>query len=239
MWSRRTVIVLLVTHSLALSGNIHAALLDRGGGLIYDQDRNITWLADAKYAATELTDARRDTIIAAVPVVAGHTLTASDFVKSGSSYTGAMSWWGATAWANQLVYGGFADWRLPAALNQDGSGPCTGNNCSGSELGHLFYSELGGIAGNSLLSGTDPDLPKFSNITDDVWWFGTEDSLFSFNAWTFRMFDGSQLSGNKGAGPIYAWAVRSGDVAAISEPPSYALAMAALVLLGWSRRRPD
>jgi hypothetical protein len=33
-----------------------------------------------------------------------------------------MTWWGAMAWANQLVYQGYDDWRLPTALNRDGSG---------------------------------------------------------------------------------------------------------------------
>ena len=36
----------------ALPGIANAALVDRGGGLIYDTDLNITWLADANYAYT-------------------------------------------------------------------------------------------------------------------------------------------------------------------------------------------
>jgi hypothetical protein len=35
-----------------------AALIDRGGGLIYDTDLNITWLQDARYAAADLFIAR-------------------------------------------------------------------------------------------------------------------------------------------------------------------------------------
>ena len=31
---------------VALSGAAQAALVDRGGGMIYDTTRNITWLAD-------------------------------------------------------------------------------------------------------------------------------------------------------------------------------------------------
>ena len=37
-----------------------AALIDRGGGMIYDDVQNITWLQNWNYAATELTDARID-----------------------------------------------------------------------------------------------------------------------------------------------------------------------------------
>jgi hypothetical protein len=35
---------------VAMSGTAQAALVDRGGGMIYDTTRNITWLADMNYA---------------------------------------------------------------------------------------------------------------------------------------------------------------------------------------------
>jgi hypothetical protein len=37
---------------VALSGAAQAALIDRGGGAIYDSTRNITWLANMNYAFT-------------------------------------------------------------------------------------------------------------------------------------------------------------------------------------------
>jgi hypothetical protein len=40
-----------------LSGAAQAALVDRGGGLIYDTDLNVTWLQDANYAQTSGYDA--------------------------------------------------------------------------------------------------------------------------------------------------------------------------------------
>jgi|GEM_PF-2423635 hypothetical protein len=51
----------------------------------------------------------------------------------------------AVTWADGLTIGGFTDWRLPTALNQDGSGPDSGRE-DGSEMSHLFYNELGGTA---------------------------------------------------------------------------------------------
>lgn len=45
---------------LCVSGVAQAALYDRGGGLIYDSVLDVTWLQDANYAATELSDARVD-----------------------------------------------------------------------------------------------------------------------------------------------------------------------------------
>ena len=48
----------------------NAALVNRGNGLVYDDVLNVTWLQNANYAATELSDARRDAIISGVGNVA-------------------------------------------------------------------------------------------------------------------------------------------------------------------------
>lgn len=77
-------IAILLTFGIV--GNANAALWDRSGGLIYDDDLNITWLADANYAQT-----------------------------SGYDSDGLMSWNDANTWAANLSLGGAVDWRLPAA----------------------------------------------------------------------------------------------------------------------------
>ena len=95
----------------------HATLFDRGGGLIYDDHLNITWLQDANYAKTSNYDA-----------------------------DGQMSWAGATAWAANLSYLDsvrnvtYDDWRLPTTV--DGpyvfgyNGTTTaGYNITSSEMG--------------------------------------------------------------------------------------------------------
>ncbi|MEQ1638591.1 MAG: hypothetical protein ABL903_18150, partial [Methylococcales bacterium] len=76
----------------ALSGVAEASLIDRGNGMIYDQDLNITWLADANYAQT-----------------------------SGYDADGLMDWQTATTWAADLTYGGYSDWRLPTTPYPDSS----------------------------------------------------------------------------------------------------------------------
>ena len=48
----KKVILALATAGLLSSGAVQAALNDRGGGLIFDDVLNITWLADANYAQT-------------------------------------------------------------------------------------------------------------------------------------------------------------------------------------------
>ena len=73
------------------SFNSYAALIDRGNGLIYDDDLDITWLQDANYAKTS-----------------GYTDTISTFFADGR-----MSWAQAQTWVNQLEFAGFTNWRLP------------------------------------------------------------------------------------------------------------------------------
>ena len=91
-----TALVLLT--GMGLASTAEAALFTRLGGLaVYDQDRNITWLANANYAQT-----------------------------SGYDADGRMTWQTAKTWAEGLNIGGFTGWRLPTALNADGRGPCLG-----------------------------------------------------------------------------------------------------------------
>jgi len=179
--------------------NAEAALIDRGNGLIYDPDLDITWLADANYAQT-----------------------------SGYDDDGKMSWSAALAWAQQLDYGGFTNWRLPITLDPDSScvelesihGPYD-YYCSGSEMGHLFYTELGAIPvlpTNSAVYG--PDLALFSNVQRYNYWSSTEtavDAVFpgctTNCAWDFDLKNGVQTGYPKTL-LFYALAVHPGDIGA-------------------------
>ncbi len=85
----------VVAGALALAmGNALAALFDRGGGLIYDDVGNLTWLKDANYVLT-----------------------------SGADQTGKMTWQGAMNWTANLTFYdsvrdvNYSDWRLPTAGN--------------------------------------------------------------------------------------------------------------------------
>ncbi len=198
----------------------HADLIDRGGGLIYDTDFDITWLSDACYART-----------------------------SGYDADGLMTWSQATAWADQLTYGGYDDWRLPTALNQDGSGPdgwhSDAFNKNGSEMGHLFYDELGGTANESIHTSTDPDMALFTNIQG---YLSPDKSAGSLPYWTstylpswgrywyFAFSNGSQWAYWPN-GEIYAWAVRDGDVAATPVPGAVLLGMIGLSVVGAKLRK--
>ncbi len=192
----------LALTALTLSGAAQAALFDRGAGLVYDDDRNITWLFDMNYART-----------------------------SGFDADGLMTWGEADAWASGLVFGGYSDWRLPtASIKPDGSGPCIGTsfvNCANGELAHLFFDELGVTPGTSTLTADPAKLALFANVLPTAgYWTGYPINLPVFfstqvqgdlpSRGPIRFFQG-----------LPAVVVRDGDVSPVPEP-----ATAATMLLG-------
>lgn len=103
---------------------------------------------------------------------------------------------------------------------------------TGSEMGHLFYADLGGTAGYSLLTSTDPDVAMFINIpstsadpsdNSDNFWSATEYAPEAATAaWHFYTVNGQQRASGKDK-EFFAWAVRPGDVAAVPEPATLLL----------------
>jgi len=172
--------------AMLVGTNASAVLTDRGAGLIYDSDLDITWLADFKYAQT-----------------------------SGFDADGRMTWHTAMSWAANLEYSDpvrgttWTDWRLPTALDPDGSGPCFGTSCPDSELGHLLFVE--GVAPNS------PG--PFTNFANGSYWSSTRRAPLPGVAWLFN-FTADGLGKQDFTGPLedllvaFAVAVRDGDVAA-------------------------
>jgi len=194
------------------SASANAALVSRLGGLaVYDTDLNITWIADAKLSASNT-----------FGTVGVHPTT------------GAMDWDTAKSWIanmNDANYLGFSDWRLPTTLDPDPSctsfangtnpsGDSTGYNCTGSEMGHLFYSEFGATAGTSVgSSGKTEELAKFVNISHSAYWSGTVFNSESNLVWSFNFGDGRQVNNFYGGYGAYAMVVRSGDVGGVSAVP--------------------
>lgn len=106
-------------------------------------------------------------------------------------------------------------------------------------MGHLFYNELGGAAGSSILTSVDPDLVLFSNIQSRNYWSGAEYAPLPALAWRINCNNGNQGTNDKSL-DLFAWAVHSGDVGAASvpEPGTVALMGLGLVgLLGLGRRQ--
>lgn len=141
-----------------------AALYDRGGGLIYDDVLDITWMQNANYT--------------------GNTMTWDDSI----------------IWVDNFVFQGYDDWRLPST---DIS--CSGYDCIGSEMGHLFY--------NDSVTSTMPGL--FTDVRPYMYWSDTVYDIDPSKAWRFNFSTGYQGTSSKTTTMRYAWAVRNGD----STPP--------------------
>jgi len=138
------------------------------------------------------------------------------WLKDANMSATTMTWDEANEWAENLEFAGYDDWRLPSSLNQDGSGPCYGENCTGSEMGHLYYDELLNPAG-----GPPTNTQPFENVqTEHVppgysrYWLGPD--LFTSGAMMFQFEYGGQGSNNKSQ-QSYVWAVR--NVVPMPTPP--------------------
>lgn len=124
--------------ALALSVPVHGALIETGGGLVYDDDLDVTWMQDLNYART-----------------------------TGVTADGKMTWNEALNWVSSLVFVDSAtglvydNWLLPADYSV-GPGPCTGVHCSPSDFTHLYDDE--GIGLHTPGVGIDPSrvLPFFN-----------------------------------------------------------------------------
>lgn len=201
-----------ITIGLAISSAANAALIDRGNGMIYDTVQDITWLADANYAKT-----------------------------SGYDSDGRMTWAEANTWANNLEFGGFDDWRLINADSNDTN--CSdviefgeyddqyfGTNCTGNELGHLYYVDFEVTANQHINTSTSDNYDLFENIQYFLaaYWASNVYEPDTNMAWNFYNVYGHQTYSDKDA-QLYAWAVRDGD---ISAPPSPVSSPGSLLLLG-------
>jgi hypothetical protein len=225
-----------------------AALIDRGSGLLYDDELDVTWLQDANLFISQYTadNSIVNTIITNVGTISGHALVASDFNTS----DGTMTWWGAQAWAANLSYGGYDDWRLPT-ITDTGTAGCNssfnGTDCgwnaatATSELAHMYFNNLGldalvsttgasqstgGIFGNGTGGyGDQNNVGLVENLQAYYYWSGSEYAPNPDGAWGFNTNVGYQNAYYK-VNQFYGWAVRSGDVGSsnsVPEPGTLAL----------------
>ncbi len=229
MYKTRFALALLA--SVVMSGAAQAALINNGGGLIYDSTLNVTWLQDANYANT-----------------------------SGYSSGGRMTWNTANTWASTLNYHGITGWRLPTVSPVNGSSFNYSESYNGttdvgyniispaSELSHLFYVDLGNKgfqdtsgsyqAGYGLThTGPFINLQYDPNFQMHTYWSGTQYAPnTNYYAWLFSMGFGNQYVFNKYLA-IYAMAVHPGDVSLVPEPGEWAMMLGGLGLMSFIAMR--
>jgi len=200
-----------------LAGVSNAILIDKGGGLIYDDVLDITWLQDVNYAKT-----------------------------SGYDSDGWMNWDTAITWVDSLIYEGYDDWRLPKTVDElvvwgyDGT-TTAGYNITTSEIGYMFYENLG----NSAYRATDGTYPSsgwglvnygpFENLGLLYW--SDEYSTDPTHAWHNSFINGGQGIDLKNADRHFAWGVRDGDSNPIPEPTTMLLLGTGLIGLAGTRRK--
>lgn len=126
-----------------LASNAHAALYDRGNGMIYDSSLNVTWLQDANYAKT-----------------------------SGYDVDGLMTLFDANAWVRNLNYSGYSGWRLPSVTTNEieqlyyelgNKGVFTSPGLDPSEYG--FHNK-------SFEDGHTHQAISFLNVSEANYWYG-------------------------------------------------------------------
>ena len=182
------------------------------GQAYYDDVADLTWLANANAAVGSVYDT---------------------YIPG----SGRMIWHTAKAWAAGLDVDGVTGWRLPTSLNADGSGPCSADNCTGSEMGNMFYNVLGGVAGSSITTTHNSNYDLFSNVLSAPYLSATEFAPDPSSAWNFLFSGGGQFANEKGF-PFYAWAVHSGDASVVPVPAAvWPFGSGLLGLIGIARRK--
>ncbi len=203
-------IALLIVFGISTSSE--ATLIDRGGGLIYDTDLDITLMQE---------------------INSSWLLNAPGSWSTGNGSGGVMSWPDAKIWEesgisyyssehNKLITG----WRMlsitdSVMLGGDGINICTGYNCILSEFGHIWYTDLGNTAGSLTNMGPFTLTGSIGAIWGSESWGDWPEDPFPY---PFAHFIWSGSGGYQGWGDCHiVWLAVDGDV--VPEP-------ATLILLG-------
>ncbi|MEO8627355.1 MAG: hypothetical protein ABI612_04545, partial [Betaproteobacteria bacterium] len=156
-----------------------------------------------------------------------------------------LNWADAHAWAANLAYAGYDDWRLPYASVSGGAGPLGMDvrcdlysevACLDNEMGYMYYYNLAGRllqdkTGNQTAVGRQHIIGIHR-----IYW--TDSPFVPFGSWFFSFESGGQNVGNANFSEWSAWAVRPGDSAYVPEPSTaLPIGIAMLALMCTNRGR--
>jgi hypothetical protein len=181
----------------------------------------------------------------------GNSVVWLDYTHGTANWTNQKAW--ATGLDGVLTYNtpgytvdfGANNWRLPSTVDGPYVFGYTGNTTAGynitsSEMGHLFYTELGNLgyystngttqAGCGLVKTGD-----FDNLVSAGFWSGTEYAANPSYAWFFHTGNGGQ---DVYIGGLCGLAVRSGQISTVPVPGAFWLLSSGLIgLIGLARKQ--
>jgi len=188
----------------------------------------------------------------------GNSIVWLDYTNAGADWSTQTTW--AAGLNGNLTYHIDATytvtwdsaWRLPDTVDGVYADGCDGNttggyNITSSEMGHLFYDELGNL-GYRKYNGTSCQYQSgyglnntgdFDNLTTHWYWSDTEYASDTDKAWNFAMEYGGQHTNDKGD-TGWGLAVRSGQISSVPIPGALWLLGSGLFgLVAVRRRRVD
>jgi hypothetical protein len=186
----------LCTAVLGLGVAEASLVASEDGATVYDTVKDVTWLANADLAKS------------------------NSFGVRGINPDGSMGWTIAQEWIaamNAANYLGSNHWSLPATQLPDDTcsqmpkAAAFGYGCVGSQMGQLYYHELGGVKGSTIELQHDTAYGLFNNFQPYLYWSLTLWTRVPNSAFSFSFGNGFQGT-NVFVNAMYAMAVAPGKV---------------------------